>query len=216
MNIDEKLKNRKCSLCSGTLDTDNPKGLFHNNTSECFFCIVECSGCRRLNIFELKYEVFPDEIVQFTSTYDRNADSAYFSGSALSSDFIDVSCAVIEKGDEVLICQRAENKHQGGKWEFPGGKRHAGESAWEALRREILEELDVKVSVKFALAPITHTVNNVSLNLQGFVCEITEGDIKLTDHSNAEWVKIYNIGRYDLLDADYEVLDQYISKRMSR
>ncbi|GIX21680.1 MAG: hypothetical protein KatS3mg121_0463 [Gammaproteobacteria bacterium] len=54
---------------------------------------------------------------------------------------------LIEDADgRVLITRRPEGVHQGGKWEFPGGKRHVDESAWAALRRELAEELGVRVT----------------------------------------------------------------------
>lgn len=46
---------------------------------------------------------------------------------------------------EVLIAQRPKNTYKGGLWEFPGGKVEAGESAFQALQRELEEELSIKV-----------------------------------------------------------------------
>ena len=54
---------------------------------------------------------------------------------------IEVVCALIERDDRVLVAKRAVGKSMEGKWEFPGGKLHAGEEPEVAIVREIEEEL---------------------------------------------------------------------------
>ncbi len=56
-----------------------------------------------------------------------------------------VVAAVIEKDGKVLVCQRPTHKRHGGLWEFPGGKVERGESDFEAVARELAEELGVRV-----------------------------------------------------------------------
>jgi 8-oxo-dGTP diphosphatase len=54
-----------------------------------------------------------------------------------------VAVGVIEEQGQILVTRRAEELHQGGKWEFPGGKVEPGESVEQALRRELEEELGI-------------------------------------------------------------------------
>jgi 8-oxo-dGTP diphosphatase len=54
-----------------------------------------------------------------------------------------VVAAVIEKNRKYLACKRPGNKRHGGLWEFPGGKVNQNESDFDAVRRELSEELDV-------------------------------------------------------------------------
>jgi len=62
------------------------------------------------------------------------------------NSFIHVAVAVIRNQQgQVLVTQRPEHVHQGGLWEFPGGKVEPSESVQEALRREIYEELDISI-----------------------------------------------------------------------
>ena len=57
---------------------------------------------------------------------------------------IHVAVGVIEGEDgRILLTRRPEHVHQGGKWEFPGGKLEDGESVEQALARELLEELGI-------------------------------------------------------------------------
>jgi len=58
-----------------------------------------------------------------------------------------VALALFDEQGRVLVQQRSQHKHQGGLWEFPGGKVEAGESAQAALRREIIEELGVDITM---------------------------------------------------------------------
>jgi 8-oxo-dGTP diphosphatase len=65
---------------------------------------------------------------------------AYFLKSMLK-----VSCAIIESQGKVLAAQRGPGMNLPGKWEFPGGKVEAGESAEACIRREIREELNLEI-----------------------------------------------------------------------
>jgi len=59
---------------------------------------------------------------------------------------VDVVAAVIERNGSVLICQRKGGRHAL-KWEFPGGKVEPGETAPDALRRELREELGIEAEI---------------------------------------------------------------------
>ena len=60
--------------------------------------------------------------------------------------FIDVVAGIIfdESRHSVLLARRKPEQHQGGLWEFPGGKQEAGESQQEALQRELFEEIAIR------------------------------------------------------------------------
>ena len=69
---------------------------------------------------------------------------------------IHVMAAVIERGDHVLIACRPDHVHQGGKWEFPGGKLEQGEEPVRGLRRELQEELGIDLVAARPLIRIAH------------------------------------------------------------
>ena len=56
-----------------------------------------------------------------------------------------VAAAMVDRSGRVLIAQRPPGKWQAGRWEFPGGKVEAGEDEEMAVRRELMEELGVRV-----------------------------------------------------------------------
>ena len=73
------------------------------------------------------------------------------------SDHLHVAVAVIDNGcGEVLIAKRHDHLHQGGLWEFPGGKVEQGETVYDALKRELYEELTIELEQAHPLIRIPH------------------------------------------------------------
>ena len=89
---------------------------------------------------------------------------------------IQVACAIIESKGKVLY-QRSESMSLPLKWEFPGGKINDGERPSECLKREILEELGIEVTVGQSLAPATHRYPDSTVTLYPFLCTIIAGKI---------------------------------------
>lgn len=85
------------------------------------------------------------------------------------SDRIPVRVAVgvvVNEHDEVLISRRHVDSHQGGLWEFPGGKIEAGESVESALQREFREELGIEVGTAYPFKQILHDYGDKSVCLE--------------------------------------------------
>jgi len=96
---------------------------------------------------------------------------------------IEVVCAIIAREGKVLVCRRPQDKREGGKWEFPGGKLEEGELFEEALKREMWEELRVQVSVGRACQPVVRG----GLCLRGYLCDMS-GELELREHTEHRWV----------------------------
>ena len=85
---------------------------------------------------------------------------------------IAVVAAVIEHNERFLLTRRQDGVHLAGHWEFPGGKVGAGESHAEALRREIVEELDTDVVVQELVLETTHAYPQRTVTLFFYRCEL--------------------------------------------
>ena len=72
---------------------------------------------------------------------------------------------LIDDAGRVLVTRRAPEAHQGGLWEFPGGKVEADETLLEALARELREELGVLVETTAALMVLEHDYGDKRVRL---------------------------------------------------
>jgi 8-oxo-dGTP diphosphatase len=85
---------------------------------------------------------------------------------------IAVVAAVIEHDDRFLLTRRQDGVHLAGHWEFPGGKVGVGESHADALRREIVEELDTDVAVQELVLETTHAYQERTVRLFFYRCDL--------------------------------------------
>ena len=100
---------------------------------------------------------------------------------------IQVAFALAERRGKYLICQRAPGTHLGGYWEFPGGKREAGES-WEAcLRRELWEELGVRLRNVRLFTSLRYRYPTRLITFKVFRCIIV-GSPKALQINRFQWV----------------------------
>lgn len=125
-----------------------------------------------------------------------------------------VACALVERAGLVLAAQRSAAMSLPLKWEFPGGKLEAGESADECLRRELVEELGVTVSVGRPLPPHTHSYDTFTVTLYPFICSIgPETIISLHEHAAIAWLAPRELHTLDWLEADRPVLETYLQNQ---
>jgi 8-oxo-dGTP diphosphatase len=101
---------------------------------------------------------------------------------------IDVVGAVIVRDGLILCAQRGPHESLGGMWEFPGGKIEPGETACEALAREIDEELRCEIAVGNFITTTTHHYDFGTVALTTFWCELVAGEPILTEHASVQWL----------------------------
>ena len=125
-----------------------------------------------------------------------------------------VTCAVIEKEFKsercFLVCQRSESMRLPLKWEFPGGKIEAAESAELCLKREIKEELALDIEVGKALTAVKHIYPAGQVILMPYFAHITGGNIKLLEHKTYNWQPKHLLSNLDWAEADIPIVRQLL------
>lgn len=116
--------------------------------------------------------------------------------------------AVNEKGESIIFAtQRGYGEFKGG-WEFPGGKIENGETPQEALKREIMEELDTEISVGKLLDTIEYDYPEFHLSMDCFWCDIIKGDLVLKEHEDARWLTREQLDDVEWLPADITLIEK--------
>ncbi|MDZ4401028.1 (deoxy)nucleoside triphosphate pyrophosphohydrolase [Prosthecobacter sp.] len=125
---------------------------------------------------------------------------------------VPVVCAIIVRGERIMIAQRPPGKKLGGLWEFPGGKVEAGESSEAALHRELHEELGCTVRITQTLPAFVHAYPWGSIELIPFVCELAaeSPEPHPHEHTALAWVERAKLSAYDLAPADVPLLTAWV------
>ncbi len=114
--------------------------------------------------------------------------------------------AINESGEPIIFAtQRGYGEFKDG-WEFPGGKIEPGETPQEAIRREIMEELDTEISAGERIDTIEYDYPEFHLSMDCFWCEIVNGDLVLKEHEAAKWLTKDQLGDVDWLPADKTII----------
>ena len=125
---------------------------------------------------------------------------------------IRVVAAVIKAANEqgepmIFATQRGYGDLKGG-WEFPGGKIEEGETPKEALKREIMEELDTEIKVGKLIDTIEYDYPAFHLSMECFWCEIVKGELVLKEHEAARWLTREQLGEVEWLPADVTLIEK--------
>ena len=116
--------------------------------------------------------------------------------------------AVNENGETIIFAtQRGYGDFKGG-WEFPGGKIESGETPQEALKREIIEELDTEVSVGELMDTVEYDYPQFHLSMDCFWCEVVRGNLVLKEHEAARWLTKDELNNVEWLPADITLIEK--------
>ncbi len=123
------------------------------------------------------------------------------------SDELHVAVGVVSNpAGEVLIAQRRADVHQGGLWEFPGGKVEPGESVRDALRRELKEELDISVITAFPLIKIRHRYPERCVRLEVFRVRQFSGTPWGRENQSVVWTPVDKLKDFAFLSANRSIV----------
>ena len=120
---------------------------------------------------------------------------------------IEVVAAIIVRDNKVFATQRGYGEWKDW-WEFPGGKIEEGESPQDALKREILEELNADISVGELLDTIEWDYPTFHLTMHCFECSLMSESLHLNEHEASAWLTADTLRSLRWLPADLALLDK--------
>lgn len=116
--------------------------------------------------------------------------------------------SINENGEPVILATQRGHGDMKGGWEFPGGKIEPGETPQEALRREIMEELETEIIVGELIDTIEYDYPNFHLSMDCFWCEIESGTPILKEHEAAKWLTKNQLSSVEWLPADKLLINE--------
>lgn len=122
---------------------------------------------------------------------------------------IHVVAAVIRRGDEVLIAKRPTHVHQGGLWEFPGGKLEPGEAPFQALARELGEELGIRITNSpnnHPLIQVAHDYGDKRVFLDVWSIRDFHGTPRGNEGQAVAWVNSERLPNYEFPAANLPIV----------
>ena len=129
---------------------------------------------------------------------------------------VPVVAALICKSGRVLVCQRRFSDTFPGKWEFPGGKVEPGESASEAVARELLEELGIHAEIGELVGEMDYQYPGRSpIHLMFFAVAKFDGVPENRVFQQIRWVLPGELENFDFLEADRPLLRKIAAGEIS-
>ena len=120
---------------------------------------------------------------------------------------IDISIAIVKNNNkDFLITLRPSASHQGGKWEFPGGKVELNESAEQAMLRELYEEVGLIATQYQLFEKLFFDYGDRQLNLHFYLIERFTGEACAKEGQPLKWVTKLALNRYDFPEANKTVI----------
>ncbi|MEG2869770.1 MAG: (deoxy)nucleoside triphosphate pyrophosphohydrolase [Terrisporobacter sp.] len=124
-----------------------------------------------------------------------------------------VVAAIIEnENNEILCALRSPRMVLPNQWEFPGGKVEENESLFEAVEREIKEELDCDIEAFEVFNDNIHEYDEFVVDLVAIKCGLIKGDPVATEHSKLVWLRRENLNSLKWAPADVVAVEQLVAE----
>lgn len=116
---------------------------------------------------------------------------------------------------QVLLAKRPDDKHQGGLWEFPGGKLEPTESAQDALAREIKEELNISIMQPEFFKQVNFDYGDKFVCLDFFLIKQFKGQLVGCEGQIVRWVNIELLASYSFPEANQPIVDLLVNQNFN-
>ncbi|QYJ97304.1 8-oxo-dGTP diphosphatase MutT [Shewanella alkalitolerans] len=118
---------------------------------------------------------------------------------------------VFDEQEQILLAKRPDHLHQGGKWEFPGGKVESGETTSQALIRELREEVAIKVTSTSPLMAISHDYPDKQVYLDIHTVKSFSGEAQGLEGQEVKWARLDELEDYDFPEANTPIIEKLLS-----
>ncbi len=115
---------------------------------------------------------------------------------------------IVNKDEQILIARRHAHQHQGALWEFPGGKREINETRFQALQREIDEEVGLEVKQAEPFMQIVHDYSDLQVELDVWLVTEFSGEASGKEGQPLEWCSLANLMTKDFPDANIQIIER--------
>ena len=119
---------------------------------------------------------------------------------------IPVSVGIILNEDKVLIGKRSSG-HYSGFWEFPGGKVEPGESSYEALCRELYEELGITVDEATEIMHLKKQHPHITVHLNIWLISKYSGEIVANEQQELQWAYITELKNITTIPTNLPIIE---------
>ncbi len=123
-----------------------------------------------------------------------------------ASSPLHVAVGILTEGGKVFVTRRFPDSHQGGKWEFPGGKIEPGEDTLSALKRELREELGIEVQEARPWMTVLHHYPDRHVLLDIWRITRYQGVPHGREGQEAQWLTCDEVSNLDFPEADRPIL----------
>jgi 8-oxo-dGTP diphosphatase len=121
---------------------------------------------------------------------------------------VHVAVGVIMRQGQILLALRGAEQHQGGKWEFPGGKVEAGESVPQALQRELQEEVAISVTQSAPLMKLEYSYPEKTVLLDIWLVSDFSGEPHGREGQPLRWATVAELSDINFPDANQPIVQR--------
>lgn len=121
---------------------------------------------------------------------------------------VHVAVGVIMREGQYFLTKRLDNAHQGGKWEFPGGKVEKDETVAQALHRELQEEVAIDVLSCYPLIEVSHDYGDKKVLLDVYVVDNFQHEPVAQEGQQSAWFTLAQLSQLDFPAANVAIVEK--------